>query len=48
MNPYQAAQEIEMFMRNNFGKQDPIMPVGDDKVVAESKGFDKYSFRKGK
>lgn len=46
-HPYNAAQEIEMFLNNNLCKNDtPPMPVGSDKIIAESKGFDKYSFRK--
>jgi hypothetical protein len=45
-HPYNAAQEIEMFLNNNLCVNNtPVMPVGSDKIIAESKGFDKYSFR---
>lgn len=47
MHPYMVAQELEMFLNNDLCVNNtPPMPVGDDKVIAESKGFDKYSFRK--
>ena len=28
--------------------EDPDMPVGDDVIVARSKGYDKFSFRQDK
>ena len=34
---------IENVLTNN---NTPEMPVGSDKVIAESKGYDKWSFRK--
>ena len=47
MNPWQAMQEIHMFLGNELVQdKQPIMPVGSDKIIAESKGFDKWSFRK--
>jgi hypothetical protein len=49
LDPYTTFQEIDMFIGNTLtALTDPKMPVGGDKVVAESKGFDKYSFRKDK
>lgn len=48
-NPYEAIQEIDMYLNNVLVEdKQPIMPVGSDKIIAESKGFDKHSFRKGK
>jgi hypothetical protein len=44
-DPYTAFQEIEMFMSNLAIPQKP-MPVIPDELKAESKGFDKWSFRK--
>ena len=47
MNPYTAIQELDMFLNNDLVKdKQPKMPVGSDVIIAESKGFDKYSFRK--
>ena len=42
-----AYHEIEMFLNNMAVPMKPI-PVLDDVTMAESKGFDKYSFRKDK
>lgn len=46
-NPYQAYQEISMFLG---GLAVPLnnIPHIDDKIMAEAKGFDKFSFRKDK
>jgi hypothetical protein len=46
VNPYEAMQEIEMYIGRLAENNLPKMPVGSDKVIAESKGFDKWSFRK--
>lgn len=47
LHPYTAVQELEMFLNNQLcANNTPIMPVGDDVVIAKSKGFDKWSFRK--
>lgn len=46
IDPYTASQEIEMYLGRLATNNTPPMPVGSDKVIAESKGFDKYSFRK--
>lgn len=46
VNPYEAMQEIEMYIGRLAVNNVPKMPVGSDKVIAESKGFDKWSFRK--
>ena len=46
VDPFTAAQEIEMYLGRLSFDNTPIMPVGDDKVLAASKGFDKWSFRK--
>lgn len=43
-DPYTAFQEIAMFMSNIAIPQKP-MPQIDDVTKAESKGFDKWSFR---
>ena len=46
-DPYSAFQEIYMFFNSVLTNvKTPKMPVGSDKVIAESKGFDKWSFRK--
>lgn len=46
MDPYTIYQEIEMFLGNVLtNNTTPKMPVGSDKVIAESKGFTKWSFR---
>lgn len=46
LDPYIATQEIEMYLGRLAENNVPKMPVGSDKVIAESKGFDKWSFRK--
>lgn len=46
-SPWEAMQEINMFFGNDLVQdKTPPMPVGSDKIIAESKGFDKWSFRK--
>jgi len=43
----QTFQEIEMFLGSVLINNDtPEMPVGDDKTIASSKGYDKWSFRR--
>lgn len=42
--PYTAFQEVQMFMNNMAVPQMP-MPVIPDEIKAESKGFNKWSFR---
>jgi hypothetical protein len=45
-DPYTAYQEIDMFLGNQLAESnDPDMPVGGDKIIAESKGYNKQSFR---
>ena len=44
-DPYTAFQEIQMFM-NNLAAPEKEMPVIPDEIKAESKGFDKWSFRR--
>ena len=46
IDPYTAVQEIEMYLGRLATNNTPPMPVGSDKVIAESKGFDNFSFRK--
>jgi hypothetical protein len=47
VDPFTAFQEISMFFNSTLTNlKTPMMPVGDDKVLAASKGFDKWSFRK--
>lgn len=47
VDPFTAFQEISMFFNTTLTNlKTPVMPVGDDKTLAESKGFDKWSFRK--
>jgi len=48
ITPVEAFQEIEMFLTKLTDPPDPVMPVGDDKLIAGTHGFDKYSFRKEK
>ncbi len=45
--PFAAFQEIQMYLGGMAFPNKPI-PVIPDKIMAEIKGFDKYSFRKGK
>ena len=46
-DPYSAYQEISMFLGNQLcNTKEAEVPVGDDIVLAESKGYDKWSFRK--
>jgi hypothetical protein len=45
MDPYQAFQEISMFLGNMAEPRKPI-PKMSDEDMASIKGFDKYSFRK--
>ena len=46
-DPYTACQELAMYLGNELAntKTRP-MPVGSDKIIAQSKGFDEWSFRK--
>ena len=46
VDPYTACQEIEMYLGRLAHPEDPAMPVGNDKTIAESKGYDRWSFRK--
>ncbi len=46
-DPYQAFQEISMFL-GNMASPEKEIPKLDDVTMAEIKGFDKYSFRKDK
>lgn len=46
VDPYTATQEIEMYLGKIAANNTPKMPVGSDKVIAESKGYDEWSFRK--
>lgn len=47
MDPNTALQELRMYFSSVMtAKMNAKMPVGDDKVLAASKGFDKWSFRK--
>jgi len=50
IDPYTTYQELDMFMSNQLSTDSvhPIMPVGTDVVIAESKGFNKASFRSEK
>ena len=46
VDAYTAVQELLMFMQNDLVQdKQPKMPVGSDKVIAESKVFDKWSFK---
>lgn len=46
-NPWEAFQDLQMWFGNQAVPEKPI-PVPNDKIMAEIKGFDKYSFRKDK
>lgn len=46
-DPYTAYQEISMFMGNMAFPNKPIPKISDE-IMAEIKGFNKYSFRKDK
>ena len=47
MDTTQAFQEIEMFLGNALVSDTKvIVPVGDDNVIRDSKGFDKWTFRR--
>ena len=49
MDAYTIYQELEMFVGNDLVRDTKVeVPVGSDKVLAASKGYDKYSFRKDK
>ena len=47
MSPAQAYQELSMFWGSMAHPEKPI-PKISDKIMAEAKGFDKFSFRKDK
>lgn len=49
MNPFLCFQDIERFLNNDVASPDSprILPV-PDKIKAQSHGFDKFSFRRGK
>lgn len=46
-DPYQAFQEISMYLSNIAIPQKPIPEISDE-ILAQAKGFDKFSFRKDK
>lgn len=47
MNPIETFSEIEMYIGNILvGEKEVKIPTGNDQVIAASKGFDKWSFRK--
>lgn len=46
-NPYQAFQEISMYL-GNMAFPNRIIPHISDEIMAEAKGFNKFSFRKDK
>ena len=49
LDPFTAMQELEMFIGNVLtNNTSPTMPVGTDDQIRDSKGFDKWSFRKMK
>lgn len=49
IDPFTAMQELEMFIGNVLtNNTTPTMPVGTDDQIRDSKGFDKWSFRKMK
>jgi len=44
---YTAYQDIRVYLGNDLAKDTEVeVPVGGDKIVAHSKGFNKWSFRK--
>jgi hypothetical protein len=45
MDPYTAYQEIEMYMSGILGLTEPDIVNVQDRYLAESKGFDKWSFK---
>jgi len=46
-DPFSAYQEISMFLGNQLcNTKEAEVPVGDDIVLAQSKGYNKWSFRK--
>ena len=46
VDAFTAYQEIDMFLGNELaGQNDPLMPVGGDLIVRDSKGFDEWSFK---
>jgi len=48
MEGNQMYQELAQYMSNVWAISQPEIPVPSDKDMVEIKGFDKYSFRKGK
>jgi len=46
LDVYQTFQEIEMYLFGVLGQPNKPIPDVPDKVMAEAKGFDKWSFRK--
>lgn len=47
ISPYEIFQEIYQYICNQASPEKPIPHVSDE-ILAEAKGFDKYSFRKAK
>lgn len=47
VDPYQARQKVEIFLRNDLSQEVSIRPVSD-RIKIQSHGFDKYSFRREK
>ena len=49
LDAFQTFQEISMYVADSLcDKEDPEMPVGNDVIVARSKGYDDFSFRQDK
>lgn len=49
IDPYQCFQEIEMYLSNILTPRDTIaITSGDDKVLAQVKGFDEQSFKQAR
>jgi hypothetical protein len=45
-DPFTAFQEISMFLGNQLAETDDAQrTTGDDRIIAQSKGFDDQSFR---
>jgi hypothetical protein len=49
IDPYTAYQELSMYLGNELTQEHQgNVPTGDDKTLASSKGYDRFSFRKDK
>lgn len=48
INPFEAHQELDMFVNNFFGQKPDPIPERTQELIRDAHGFDKYSFKNQK